>query len=353
MFGLVDVENSIGSLLAHKVSAGDHSLKKGHRLSKEDASDLARIGLAQVLVRSLEEGDMAEDEAADHISSGINGKNIHRSNATTGRVNFHATEDGLFIANRTTIDTLNSIDQSITFACLADRVPVKRGDLVATLKIIPLAIEKQTAEFARSLASSMPTISVMEFRSHTVSLIATTLPGLSPKTLDKTARVLGQRLIDRKCTLLSETRIGHSLIQLSAALGRQVAQFQGRTHFVVIFGASAVSDFDDVIPSAIRFAGGEVDRVGMPVDPGNLLVIGKIGQLLVIGAPGCARSPAENGFDWVLDRVAAGDKFDALELSRMGVGGLLKEIHSRPRIRLADGNPVQADSQTDITRVSA
>jgi molybdenum cofactor cytidylyltransferase len=71
----------------------------------------------------------------------------------------------------------------------------------------------------------------------------------------------------------------------------------------------------------------------MPVDPGNLLVLGQVDDVYVVGAPGCARSPKENGFDWVLDRILAGEQPTAREISGMGVGGLLMEIQSRPRPR--------------------
>ncbi|TIO38818.1 MAG: 4-diphosphocytidyl-2C-methyl-D-erythritol kinase, partial [Mesorhizobium sp.] len=97
---------------------------------------------------------------------------------------------------------------------------------------------------------------------------------------------------------------------------------------VVIFGASALADFADVIPAAIEKAGGKVIRAGMPVDPGNLLVLGTLDGKRVIGAPGCARSPKENGFDWVLDRLIAGLDVTAGDIAGMGVGGLLMEIPS-------------------------
>ncbi len=105
---------------------------------------------------------------------------------------------------------------------------------------------------------------------------------------------------------------------------------------IIVFGASAVTDPQDVIPAAIGKAGGRVERVGMPVDPGNLLVLGSVGAVPVIGAPGCARSPKENGFDWVLARILAGDTPTSPEIAAMGVGGLLKEIPTRPQPRLAE-----------------
>jgi molybdenum cofactor cytidylyltransferase len=102
---------------------------------------------------------------------------------------------------------------------------------------------------------------------------------------------------------------------------------------VVVFGASAISDRRDVIPAAIEMAGGRIEHLGMPVDPGNLLLIAQMQGKPVLGAPGCARSPKENGFDWVLQRLLAGLTVGRAEIVALGVGGLLMEIKTRPQPR--------------------
>src|SRR6202012_3128502 len=85
--------------------------------------------------------------------------------------------------------------------------------------------------------------------------------------------------------------------------------------------------------------GGVIEHFGMPVDPGNLLLMARLGTVPVLGLPGCARSPKVNGFDWVLRRVLAGLPVGAEAIRRMGVGGLLSEIPSRPLPRAAAGGP--------------
>ncbi len=87
---------------------------------------------------------------------------------------------------------------------------------------------------------------------------------------------------------------------------------------VIVFGASAIADRRDVIPAAITAIGGAIEHFGMPVDPGNLLLIGSAGGVPVLGAPGCARSPVENGFDWVLMRLLAGIKVTRTDLTAHG-----------------------------------
>jgi molybdenum cofactor cytidylyltransferase len=119
----------------------------------------------------------------------------------------------------------------------------------------------------------------------------------------------------------------------AAALARELADQAGEAELIVVFGASAIADRRDVIPSAIEAAGGQVEHFGMPVDPGNLLLMGSVAGKPVIGAPGCARSPKENGFDWVLHRILADVPVTRADITALGVGGLLMEIVTRPQPR--------------------
>ena len=109
----------------------------------------------------------------------------------------------------------------------------------------------------------------------------------------------------------------------------------------MIFGASAVVDRQDVLPAAVESAGRSVDHFGMPVDPGNLLFIGQLGKIPIVGMPGCARSPKLNGFDWVLWRLLADIKVTPKDIMLMGGGGLLKEIHERGQLRLTSNDEIE------------
>jgi molybdenum cofactor cytidylyltransferase len=121
-----------------------------------------------------------------------------------------------------------------------------------------------------------------------------------------------------------------------AALARAIGDvLKAGAELVIVFGASAIADRRDVIPAAVEAVGGEIEHFGMPVDPGNLMLIGRLRGQAVIGAPGCARSPKENGFDWVLMRMLAGLPVTRSDITGMGVGGLLMEIVTRPQPRKA------------------
>ncbi len=131
-------------------------------------------------------------------------------------------------------------------------------------------------------------------------------------------------------------RRGASLPARDAALAEALRALGERCDALIVFGASAITDRRDVIPAALEAAGGRIEHFGMPVDPGNLLLYGELDGKPVIGAPGCARSPKENGFDWVLGRVLAGVPVRRADIQAMGVGGLLMEIESRPQPRKPD-----------------
>lgn len=340
MFGKFETKFATGVLLGHRLTVAGDVFAKGHTLSLQDVAFLLSHGISDVLAHRFEEHEIDEVTAADILGVPFAKEGVFSKSAVGGRVNFYAKADGLFIAERDLINSFNSINQAVTFACLDDRSRVAEGDLVGTLKIIPLAVRHRTVETARLVASTRPPISVRPFESRTATLVSTTLPSLSEKIVEKTTRITAARLKERRSTLVSELHSEHDTHALAEVLREEADRRTGSNHLVIVFGASAVADADDVIPAAIREAGGKVERVGMPVDPGNLIVIGAIGDIPVIGAPGCARSPSLNGVDWVLDRLLAGDRVDSRTISRMGVGGLLKEISSRPQWREASANNV-------------
>jgi molybdenum cofactor cytidylyltransferase len=263
------------------------------------------------------------------VAEVLKGANIRLDEAGTGRCNLYAEKAGLLVVDRAAIDALNRLDPGLTVATLEEFRPVEAGRMVATVKIIPFAVPARAVEDAGRLAKA-PALAVAPWRPLKVGLAATTLPGLKPKIMDKTRRILEERLKPAGATLIDEARVPHEASDLAAAL--KELRDEG-AELLIAFGASAITDAADVIPAAIEAAGGRVKHFGMPVDPGNLMLIGELDGRPVLGAPGCARSPAENGFDWVLNRLLAGIEVTPEAITGMGVGGLLMEIVSRPQPR--------------------
>ena len=328
-FGPCPVADAEGTILAHSIQVNGKRLRKAHLLTHEDIETLGAAGVSTVTVARLDAGDIAENEAAERIARAMRTDGVEIRTASTGRVNLHAATAGLLTVEKTRIDALNAIDPVITVATLADYSTVEAGQMVATVKIIPYAVGGELVAAAEAKAGEGPALAVHPFKSLSVGLAQTQLAGTKRSVLDKTAELTDMRLARSGGHVTSERRTPHE----AAALAEALTALVGENDLLIAFGASAVSDEDDVIPAAIRLAGGRVERTGMPVDPGNLLVVGELQGKPVLGAPGCARSPKENGFDWVLDRMAAGLKVTSTDIAGMGVGGLLAEIPSRPQPR--------------------
>jgi molybdenum cofactor cytidylyltransferase len=328
-FGPIKTCEAEGAILAHGIKADGLRLPKGHLLSATDIAALTASNTPEVVVARLDPGDLTEDEAATQIAAAIAPDHLRFSQAATGRVNVYSRVAGLFVASRDIVDRLNRIDPAITLACLGDHMPVQAGDMVATIKIIPLAVAGQFVLQAERLLGSHTAFEVKPFAARRAALIATELPTLKSQVMDKTKATLAARLRHSGSELLTERRVAHTERAVAAAIDDLLPEHD----LLVVFGASAVADAHDVIPAAIRRSGGVVDHVGMPVDPGNLLVLGRVGEVPVVGAPGCARSPRENGFDWILDRILAGEWPSFDDITGLGVGGLLGEIATRPQPR--------------------
>jgi molybdenum cofactor cytidylyltransferase len=334
-FGPVPIVEAEGAILAHSVLAGTLRLRKGHHLRAEDIAELQKAGVAEVVAAVLESGDLTEDEAARRVAAALRTAGVDTRPASTGRVNLHAASAGIFTVNTALVDAVNRIDPSITLATLGLHARVVEGQMVATVKIIPFAVPETVVKEVEAHCGGSEAFAVHAFRPHRFGVIQTVLPGIKDSVLDKTTRLTEARLARSGSRILSESRVNHDASRLAEAIGALRAE----SDMILAFGASAMSDADDVIPAAIRMAGGTVERVGMPVDPGNLLVLGELGGKPVIGAPGCARSPKENGFDWVLDRLLAGLDVTGDEITAMGVGGLLMEIPTRPQPREPSAKP--------------
>ncbi len=330
-FGKVPLAEAEGAILAHSVAVAGRRLRKAHRLTAQDVIALRAEGISEVVVARLDPEDLGENEAAARIAAALQTDNVETREPSTGRVNLHAAKAGVFAVDKAVIDALNSISPAITLATLADLSTVAASQMVATVKIIPFAVRALQVEAAVGLAAFRRAFGVHPFRMRRVGLVQTVLPGLKDSVIEKTAELTAARLARSGSSITVERRVQHDEKALAAAIG----EIESNVDMLVLFGASAVSDEHDVIPEGIRLAGGRVERTGMPVDPGNLLVLGTLGDKPVIGAPGCARSPKENGFDWVLDRLLAGIPVTSAEIAKLGVGGLLMEIPSRPQPREA------------------
>ena len=318
-FGAVPLAEAVGAVLAHSVATAHGRLRKGRVLEADDIAALAASGRAEVIVARLDPGDVLENAAAARLAEALCGPGLDLREAFTGRANLHARGPGVLRVDAERIAALNAIDPMITVATLPQWQRVTAGMMAATVKIIAYGVDGRALEAA--CAAGQGALSLAPPVLDRAELIVTTLDGAATGA---EAVVMRLERLGVACAL---REVPHEAGALSAALSAGTAPLR------LILTASATSDPADVGPAALVRAGGRLLRFGMPVDPGNLLFLGALGGAHVIGLPGCARSPALNGADWVLERVVCGVPVSGTDIAAMGVGGLLKEIPTRPQPR--------------------
>ena len=330
-FGAVPVAQAEGGVAVHSIRQSGLVLKKGTLIGKPEIAALQAAGIAEIVVARIEPGDVSEDAAAAEIAAAVAGTGVRVDRAFTGRANLFAESAGVLVVDKDAIDRLNQVDESITFATLAAYKPVVAGEMIATVKIIPFAVAEAARDAAlAAAAAARPLVRVAPYRLRKIGVVSTVLPGLATKVIEKTLKVTAERLMPAGASIVAERRVAHD----QGALAKAIEEVLGEgAELVLVFGASAIADRRDVIPAAVTTIGGRIEHFGMPVDPGNLLLIADVRGRPLLGAPGCARSPKENGFDWVLMRLLAGLKVPREAITGMGVGGLLMEIVTRPQPR--------------------
>ena len=326
-FGPVSLSEAEGTILAHSVALTEGRLRKGCILGPPEIARLRATGRTEVIVARLDPGDLHEDAAALAIARALapdpQAAGFDLRPVGTGRVNLHGTAAGVVEILADRIDALNAIDPMITLATVPCWQRVKAGEMAATVKVIAYGVARSSVEAACAAGASA--LRLRPARLTRIALVEThTDPGARPLK----DRAITDRLAALGAGLMAHLHVPHREVELAEALAGL-----GGVELILILTASATSDPQDVAPAAVRKAGGRVDRFGMPVDPGNLLFLGSLGPTPVIGLPGCVRSPALNGADWVLERLICGVSVAAADIAGMGVGGLLKEIPQRGRPR--------------------
>lgn len=317
-FGELPLEEALGGLLAHAVILCGRRHPKGTVVDAALVEAARAAGLAALWVARPDPGDVPEAEAALAVARALCGPGAAAGPPVHGRVNIHAEEAGLFLCDPEVVAGVNRAGEAVAVSTLPPFTPVAAGQMLATVKIIPFAVPADALARARPAAP----LSVRPWRRDLpVTLLSTVREDTGSKALAKTRSVTAQRLAALGLSACDHPPVPHAVGPLAEALGRCAAA----GGILLVAGATATSDPADVIPAAIEQAGGRVLRVGMPVDPGNLLVLGRIGPAHVVGLPGCARSPKRNGLDLVLERLAAGLEVSSADLAAMGVGGLLEE----------------------------
>ncbi len=322
--------------MAHSLTVAGKKWHKGSTLTEENIKPLSALGVENVQVFLLGADDISEDEAAETAANHICGKGLNVVPVGRGRANLVATTDGIFIPDKA-IDSINLLDDAFSAASLPSHTAVYSGQLVATIKVVPYAVSKV-------VLSKLTTHDTMA-QVHAYKKLKALAIVTGSDITDKIKHTLQHRLSRLNSNIEDYRVVAHNQTSVTEAINDLK---RSDANLILLLGVSAISDHRDVIPAALEAANGKIIKLGIPTDPGNLLMLGQLCGKYVIGLPGCARSPALNGLDFVLERIAANLPLGHRELTLMGTGGLLKEM---PERRVPRAPIIKTTSSTSITSV--
>ena len=334
-YGPVSLDQAAGAVLAHHVldAEGRRRFTKGHLLAPADIETLTAMGYTTITAVTLEAHDLGEDEAARRVGAALCGPGVSSRAPGVGRANLVAQATGTLRVNVAALNRINAIDEGITVATLREHSLVRASQLVTLVKIIPFAVTAAAVADVEAIASDCGpalVVSVRALRPRSVALVVSAPESGRDRLLADFTQPTRARLERLGSRLDAIVHVPHQPADIAAAI--QVQHAAGRD-LVILAGISATMDRDDIIPQAVRAAGGSVSQLGVPVDPGSLLMLAWLDAMPIIGAPGCMKSLQTNVIDLILPRLLAGERLNRADLVVMGHGGLFDDTAERPMPR--------------------
>jgi molybdenum cofactor cytidylyltransferase len=335
-FGAIPIEESSGAILAHKLydAKGKMVFNKGHILDDDDIVVLRKHDLESVIVTQLSASDLHENVAAERIGKAVAGEKINMRTPGVGRANLTASQRGVVHVNVPALELINNIYDGITIATLREFTVVNEGEMVALVKIVPFGIpEARVIDVERIAEATRSILSVRPLEQKRVALIISGTESTRTRLLNSFHAPVRDRIEGWGSILLEPVFVLHNETDIAEAI-----QAQTDVDMIIVSSISAIMDRGDVVPSALIRAGGSLTIHGVPVDPGTLLMMGYLGEVPVVGTPGCIKSPKINVVDWILPRLLTGERLTRANFVSMGHGGLLQDIPDRPMPRNATSN---------------
>ncbi len=320
----VRVEEAVGMVLGHdltKIVPGQYkgrAFKRGHIISSDDLPEMLNIGKEHVFIMEVNAGELHEDEAAVRLASALCGSNLSFVEPSEGKVNIYAAVDGLFKVKKETVYAVNYLGE-VSVATIHGNTPVRKGEKVAGARVIPLVIDKAKIIAAENIAAAAaPSLQVVPYMHHRVGIITTGNEVFHRRIEDRFGPVVLQKLGGFPSCIMK-----HVIVQDDKeAICRNILDlYRLGAQMIFITGGMSV-DPDDRTPAAIRSTGAEIITYGTPVLPGSMLMLAYLGDVPVIGLPGCVMFNKITVFDLILPRLFTAEKLARHHFTEMAVGGL-------------------------------
>lgn len=318
----VKVQDAIGMTLCHDITAmvdgfKGAAFKRGHVITQEDIPKLLDIGKQHVFIWEENAGEIHEEDAARRLSQMTNVNGAHYGSISEGKIQLFADQDGMFRVDKALLAAVNRIGD-ITITTLPDHYPVKAGDRLASMRIVPLVTEERQIAEAEALCADKQLYDLRPFKPLKVGIIITGSEIYHGRIKDKFERVARAKLAHYPAEILG-VHVCDDELDMIVGAGRTLLA-EGAE--LLIFSGGMSVDPDDLTPSAIREMGAEIVSYGVPSQPGNMTLVAYLDQAALLGVPGAAISRPTTMFDVLLPQIFCGDPLTKDDLIRLGEGGL-------------------------------
>lgn len=318
----VKVQDAIGMTLCHDITAmvdgfKGAAFKRGHVITQEDIPKLLDIGKQHVFIWEENAGEIHEEDAARRLSQMTNVNGAHYGSISEGKIQLFADQDGMFCVDKALLAAVNRIGD-ITITTLPDHYPVKAGDRLASMRIVPLVTEERQIAEAEALCAGKQLYDLRPFKPLKVGIIITGSEIYHGRIKDKFERVARAKLAHYPAEILG-VHVCDDELDMIVGAGRTLLA-EGAE--LLIFSGGMSVDPDDLTPSAIREMGAEIVSYGVPSQPGNMTLVAYLDQAALLGVPGAAISRPTTMFDVLLPQIFCGDPLTKDDLIRLGEGGL-------------------------------
>lgn len=320
---LIRTEDAVGSVLCHDITqiipgvVKDAVFRKGHVVTEEDIPVLLSVGKEHLYVWEQQEGMLHENDAAEILRQVCQNEHMKASEAKEGKIELTAECDGLLKIDREKLNAVNGMGQMV-LASRHGNFPVKKGDKIVGMRVVPLVIEEDKMNRVKEICGSEPIFKILPFRSMKAGIVTTGSEVYHGRIQDKFTPVVEEKLRECGVEVMGSTLCDDRPEMVTDAVRSWIDH---GADMVVCTGGMSV-DPDDRTPLAIRNASDEVITYGAPVLPGAMFMLAYAGDVPVMGLPGCVMYSKRTIFDLVLPRIVAGERMCADDFSVLGEGGL-------------------------------
>lgn len=320
---LIKVENAIGHVLCHDITQiipgkfKGRAFRKGHIIQETDIPKLLSMGKEHLYVWELTPGCVHEDEAGVRVAEAIKGPNIYLSDPCEGKVELFAQCDGLCIIREDLLFEINMIDE-VAAATINNARPVKKGDLLAGIRVVPLTIAEEKLDQVEIISRKEDVISVLKCQPRKVGIVTTGNEVYNGLIKDQFGPVIKEKAEAYGCKLIQQIIVDDSKEKITRAVKNLIAN---GAELIFTTGGMSV-DPDDVTPSGIRDTGARIVTYGAPVLPGAMLMVAYLNNVPILGLPGCVMYNTTTAFDLILPLVLCGQQITRQYIAKLGMGGL-------------------------------